>query len=47
MTRITVRFDDDDLQKLDVFIGKEYPKYKTVSKVIRTALKEFLAKNLS
>jgi Arc/MetJ-type ribon-helix-helix transcriptional regulator len=40
--RITVRIDGEQYQKIQAAIKKEFPALRTVSDVIRAALKEFL-----
>jgi metal-responsive CopG/Arc/MetJ family transcriptional regulator len=40
--RICVRLDQEQQQKIEAFIKREYPKVKTVSQVIRAALHSFL-----
>ena len=40
--RITIQISNEDLTKIQTFIKNQYPKFKTVSEVIRTALKRFL-----
>jgi Arc/MetJ-type ribon-helix-helix transcriptional regulator len=42
--RISVRIDGEDFQKIQAAIKKEFPALRTVSDVIRAALREFLSK---
>jgi Arc/MetJ-type ribon-helix-helix transcriptional regulator len=44
-TRITIEISEVDKHKIEDVIKKEYPKLKTVSDVVRTALQEFLKQN--
>jgi len=44
--RICVRIEEEQQQKIDALIKREYPKIKNVSQVIRQALKEFLKTNV-
>ncbi|MBS7616934.1 hypothetical protein KEJ45_07035 [Candidatus Bathyarchaeota archaeon] len=43
--RISVRIEDEQLQQIQAKIKNEYPKMRTVSDVVRAALKEFLSRN--
>jgi metal-responsive CopG/Arc/MetJ family transcriptional regulator len=42
-TRITIQIDEPLKQAIENTIRKNYPKLKTVSDVVRTALQQFLA----
>lgn len=44
-TRVTVRLEDGEKCKIEARIKQEYPKIKTVSGLVRVALKEFLTKS--
>jgi len=44
--RICVRIEEEQQQKIDALIKREYPKIKNVSQVIRQALQEFLKTNV-
>ena len=41
-TRISVQIKSEDKQKIQEAIKREYPKLKTVSDVVRSALSKFL-----
>ena len=43
--RVTIRIEDADREKIEAFIKKEYPKFRTQSQVIRAAIREFLKQN--
>lgn len=42
--KVTVRVPDGQREKIERVIKREYPKMKTISDVVRTALSEFLEK---
>jgi len=42
---IAVRIDKQTLEQIEKFIKKEYPRTKTVSEVVRLALRKFLESN--
>jgi len=42
--RITVEIRETDREKIESVVKKEYPKLKSISDVVRAALKEFLSK---
>lgn len=41
---ITIRLPDGERSKIETIIKREYPKMKTMSDVLRTALNDFLKK---
>lgn len=43
--RVTVRLENQEILKIEARIKQEYPKIKTVSGLVRTALNEFLSKS--
>ncbi|MGB9756295.1 MAG: ribbon-helix-helix domain-containing protein [Candidatus Bathyarchaeales archaeon] len=43
--RISVRIDGEDFEKIQAAIKKAYPTLRSVSDVVRAALKEFLSKH--
>ena len=43
--RISVRIDEEDFQKIQTAIKKMYPTLRSISDVVRVALKEFLSKH--
>jgi Arc/MetJ-type ribon-helix-helix transcriptional regulator len=43
--RITVEIEEADKQKIETTIKREYPKLKSISDVIREALKKFFLEN--
>ena len=44
-TRVKVRLEDGEKDKINARIKAEYPKIKTVSGLVRVALNEFLTKS--
>jgi Arc/MetJ-type ribon-helix-helix transcriptional regulator len=42
--RISVRIDGEDFQKMQAVIKREYPALRSISDVVRAALKQFLSK---
>ena len=44
--RITFRIEESQKKKIEASIRREYPKFRSVSDVVRTALKEFLSKEV-